>query len=83
MRVLDDAEGAQALPLLDARGLAAHGQVDHHVLRLLRDVVLLVGLLLHHGLLGVAGQAVGVGLAVGAVHHGHGSSVGDAAGAGQ
>lgn len=40
-------------------------------------------LLWHHGLLSVAGQAVGVGLAVGTIQHGHGSCLGDPAGAGQ
>lgn len=84
VRVLDDVEGAQALFLLGGGGLAAHRQMDHHVLGFLRNLVQLLLLLLgHHGLLGVAGQAVGVGLAVGAVQHGHGSRLGHPAGAGQ
>lgn len=84
VRVLDDVEASQALPLLGGGGLAAHGQVHHHVLRLLRDLVLLLQLVLgNHGLLGVSGQAVGVGLAVRPVQHGHGPGLRDAAGAGQ
>lgn len=84
VRVLDDVQGAQALLLLGGGGLAAHRQMDHHVFGFLRHLAQLFLLLLwHHGLLGVAGQAVGVGLAVGTVQHGHGSCLGDAAGAGQ
>jgi len=83
VRVLDDVEGAQAPLLLGGGGLAAHGQVHHHVLGLLRHAVHLLLLLGAHGVLRVARQAVGVGLAVRAVQHGHGARVGDPAGAGQ
>lgn len=84
MRVLNDVESTQALLLLGGGGLAAHGQMDHHVFRFLWNLVqVFLFLLWHHGLLCVASQAVGVGLAVGTIQHGHGSCLGDPAGAGQ
>lgn len=74
MRVLDYAEVAQAF-LLGGRGGVADRQVHNHVLTFLH-------FLRHHGSVGVAGQAVGVGLAARPVQH-HGPGVGQATRAGQ
>jgi len=72
--VLDDPEAAESFLLGAPRGLVVQGEMHHHALLFFRRV------LGANGGPRVARQAVGVRLAVRAVHH-HGSGVGHAAGA--
>lgn len=80
--VLDDIEATQALLLLGGGGLAAYWEVDHHVFRFLWNMVHLL-FFGHYWLFSVASQTVGVSFTVGTIHHGHGSCLGDTAGAWQ